>query len=606
MSDSRMTNDAHLGQEQAVSSTRPWLRHYEQGVPAELDIPAQPLTWLLDQAVTNHPTQTALIYYGTKLNYAQFSSLANRFAAGLQRLGVEKGDRVAISLPNIPQFPIAFYGALRAGAVVVPTNPLYTEREMQHQLADSGARVMVMLDTFYPIVRAVRANTALEHVIVSSPADFLPPVLRILYPLSQRKAKNPEPRLTEKELDATLHAMNVILRPPARGAIEVFNLPVHTSPDDLAALQYTGGTIGLSKGAMLTHRNLLSNAFQTRYWAPKVREAGEVALCVAPFFHSYGLTVGMNLSILAAATMVLLPRFNAKDVVQTIARYHPTMLPGIPTMYVAIMREAGEHTEQLRSIKYCISGAAPLPAKVRMDFEEMTHGKLVEGYGLSEAAPVTHCNPLNGDIRDGSVGLPLPNVDAAVLDPATGKPVAVGEVGEIAVKGPNVMQGYWHRDEETAAIFGRSIPVPQTAGTTCSINRHSTGGQVSEDDWLRTGDLGRMDEDGYFYIVERAKDLIIASGFNIYPREIEEVLFQHPSVQEAAVVGVPDEYRGETVVAFVVLKCGVAASEETRQDILAHCKRELTPYKVPKKLEFRDSLPKSLVGKVLRRELRQT
>src|SRR6266446_1375056 len=579
MSDSRMTNDAHLGQEQAVSSTRPWLRHYEQGVPAELDIPAQPLTWLLDSAANCYPNQAAFLYYGSRITYAQFSSLANRFAAALQRLGVQKGERVAIALPNIPQFPIAFYGALRAGAVVVPTNPLYTEREMQHQLADSGARVMVMLDTFYPIVRAVRANTALEHVIVSSPADFLPPVLRILYPLSQRKAKNPEPRLTEKELDATLHAMNVILRPPARGAIEVFNLPVHTSPDDLAALQYTGGTIGLSKGAMLTHRNLLSNAFQTRYWAPKVREAGEVALCVAPFFHSYGLTVGMNLSVLAAATMVLLPRFNAKDVVQTIARYHPTMLPGIPTMYVAIMREAGEHTEQLRSIKYCISGAAPLPAKVRMDFEEMTHGKLVEGYGLSEAAPVTHCNPLNGDIRDGSVGLPLQDVDAAILDAETGAFLPAGEVGEIVVKGPNIMKGYWKRDKETTGIFYK--------------------------DWMHTGDLGKMDEDGYFYIVERIKDLIIASGFNVYPREVEEVLFHHPAVAEAAVVGVPDEYRGETVAAFIVLKPGYAASEETRQDILAYCKHELTPYKVPKKLEFRETLPKSLIGKVLRRELRE-
>ena len=587
MSDSSITGDAHVGQELTLYSSHPWVRHYEEGVPAEIDIPEQPLTWLLDQTVSSHPNHTAFIYYGTRLTYAQFSSLANRFAAGLQRLGVQKGDRVAIALPNIPQFPIAFYGALRAGAVVVPTNPLYTEREMQHQLADSGARVMIMLDTFYPVVRAVRAKTALEHVIVTSPADFLPPVLRTLYPLSQRNARNLEPRLTKQEIqqDASLHSMNIILRPRTKGAVEVFNLPVRSSPDDLAVLQYTGGTTGLSKGAMLTHRNLLANAFQTHHWAPKAHEADEVTLCVAPFFHSYGLTVGMNLSILAAATMVLVPRFNAKDVVKTISRYHPTQLPGIPTMYVAIMREVGEHTEQLRSIKYCISGAAPLPAKVRIDFEAITHGKLVEGYGLSEAAPVTHCNPLNGDIRDGSVGLPLPNVDAAILNPETGKPVPAGELGEIAVKGPNVMKGYWQRDAETGAIFGRG---------------------KSYEGWLRTGDVGRMDEEGYFYVVERAKDMIIASGFNVYPREVEEVLFQHPSVQEAAVVGVPDEYRGETVAAFVVLKPGVAASEETRQDILAYSKRELAAYKVPKKLEFRESLPKSLIGKVLRRELRET
>lgn len=585
MSDSPMTDDTRVGQEFMAYSTHPWVRHYEEGVSAKLDIPEQPLTWLLDQTVSNHPNHTAFIYYGTKLTYAQFSSLAHRFDTELQRLGVQKGDRVAIALPNIPQFPIAFYGALRAGAVVVPTNPLYTEREMQHQLADSGARILVMLDTFYPVVRAIRAKTPLEHIIVTSPADFLPPLLRTLYPLSQRNAKNPEPCLTKQEIqqDKTLHSMKAILQSP-----EVFNLPVQASSDDLAALQYTGGTTGLSKGAMLTHRNLLSNAYQTRYWAPKAQEGGEVTLCVAPFFHSYGLTVGMNLSILAAATMVLLPRFVAKDVVRTIERYHPTQLPGIPTMYVAIMREvektSGKKNDQLRSIKYCISGAAPLPAKVRMDFEALTHGKLVEGYGLSEAAPVTHCNPLNGDVRDGSVGLPLPNVEAAIINAETGIPVPVGEEGEITVKGPNVMKGYWQRESETAAIFGHGTP---------------------SEGWMRTGDLGRMDEEGYFYIMERAKDLIIAGGYNIYPREVEEVLFRHASVLEAAVVGIPDEYRGETVAAFVVLKPGVPASEETRQDILAFCKRELAPYKVPKKLEFRESLPKSLIGKVLRRELRE-
>ena len=581
MSDTPMTNDAQAGQKTAVYSARPWVRHYEQGVSAELAIPDQPLTWLLDQAVHNHSDQTAIIYYGNRLNYAQLSSLANRFAAALQRLGVQKGDRVAIALPNIPQYPIAFYGALRVGAVVVPTNPLYTEREMQHQLADSGARVIVMLDSFYPVVRAVRANTALEHVILTSPADFLPPLLHALYPLSQRGAKNPEPRLTSKEMqqDATLHSMHSILQPHTKGGLEIFKLPTPSSGEDLAALQYTGGTTGLAKGAMLTHRNLLANAFQTRYWTPNARDAEEVMLCVAPFFHSYGLTVGMNLSILAAATMVLLPRFKAKDVVSAIRKYHPTLFPGIPTMYLAIMREAGKHTEQLSSIKYCISGAAPLPAKIRRDFEAATHGKLVEGYGLSEAAPVTHCNPLNGDIRDGSVGLPLQDVDAAILDQETAAFLPAGEVGEIVVKGPNIMKGYWKRDKETADIFYK--------------------------DWMHTGDLGKMDEDGYFYIVERIKDLIIASGFNVYPREVEEVLFHHPAVAEAAVVGVPDEYRGETVAAFIVLKPGYAASEETSQDILAYCKHELTPYKVPKKLEFRETLPKSLIGKVLRRELRE-
>ncbi len=592
MSDPSVVNKAHVKPakssmssvsevDEAFMKTHPWVRHYEQGVSPRLDIPDRPLTWLLDSTASRHPSRTAILYYGTKLTYAQLSSLANRFAVGLQRLGVKQGDRVAIALPNIPHYPIAFYGALRAGAVVVPTNPLYTEREMQYQLVDSGARVLVMLDTFYPVVRAVRKETQLEHVIITSPTDFLPAFLQTLYPLSQRGTKNPGPRLTEKEMqdDSMLCSMHTMLESHTKGGIELFHLPVPATGDDLAVLQYTGGTTGLSKGAMLTHRNLLANVIQTREWNPKAQEAQETMLCVAPFFHSYGLTVGMNLSILAAATMILLPRFKASDVVKTIRRYHPTMFPGIPTLYLAILREVGKHTDYLGSIKYCISGAAPLPAKVQSDFENVTHGKLVEGYGLSEAAPVTHCNPLTDDGRNGSVGLPLPSIEAAILDPETGKPVPIGEIGEIVVKGPNIMRGYWNREEETKAIF-------------------------TEDGWMRTGDLGRMDEDGFFYVVERKKDMIIASGFNVYPREVEEVLFQHPDVAEAAVVGVPDEYRGETVAAFVVLKPGKKASEEMKRNILAYCKQNLAAYKMPKILEFRDSLPKSLIGKVLRRELR--
>jgi long-chain acyl-CoA synthetase len=429
-------------------------------------------------------------------------------------------------------------------------------------------------------VRAIRKQTALEHVIITSPTDFLPPLLRTLYPLSQRGAKHLEPPLTEKELhdDATLHLMHPMLESHTKGGVELFHLPAPAASSDLAVLQYTGGTTGLSKGAMLTHRNLLANALQTRAWVPKAGDGEEITLCVAPFFHSYGMTACMNLSILAAATMVLLPRFKTKDVVKAIRQYHPTLFPGIPTMYIAIMREVGRHTDYLGSIKYCISGAAPLPAKVQKEFEMVTGGKLVEGYGLSEAGPVTHCNPLTSQCRNGSVGLPLPDVEATILNQKTAEPVPVGEEGEIVVKGPNIMQGYWNREDETKNVF---------------VNG-----------WMRTGDLGRMDPDGYFYVIERAKDMIIAGGFNIYPREVEEVLFHHPAVSEASVTGIPDEYRGETVAAFVVLKPGFEASEQTRQDILALCKKELTSYKVPRILEFRTTLPKSLIGKVLRRELR--
>ncbi|GER88272.1 long-chain-fatty-acid--CoA ligase [Dictyobacter vulcani] len=564
-----------------ATASYPWLQNYDQGVPTHLNIPERPLTSLLDTTAKKYPNQAAFVYYGNRITYAQFSHQANRFAIELQRLGVQKGDRVAIALPNIPQFPIAFYGALRTGAVVVPTNPLYTEREMQHQLADSGAKVLVVLDMYYPIIRNIRNQTALEHVIVTNPADFLPPHLQLLFPLSQQRAHLPQPPLTKKELeeDATLHSMQPVLKSRARTGIELFNLPVQIESNDLAVLQYTGGTTGLSKGAMLTHRNLLANAMQTRYWVPKAKEGKEISLCVAPFFHAYGLSVGMNLSILAASTMVLLPQFKPKDVLNAIHQYHPTMFPGIPTMYLAIMKEAAKHPEYLESIKYCISGASALPAKVQSDFETITKGHLVEGYGLSEASPVTHCNPLTDKSRNGSIGLPLPEVESAILDQTTGEPLPMGEVGEIVVKGPNIMQGYWQRDEETQNIFVHG--------------------------WMRTGDIGKMDADGYFYVVERAKDMIIASGFNVYPREIEEVLFHHPAIAEAAVTGVPDAYRGETVAAFIVLKEGFKASETLEKEIVAFCRERLAAYKVPKKLVFRADLPKTLVGKVLRRELRK-
>ncbi len=582
MSDPSIVHNAQTEIDASLRSARPWVKWYQPGVPAQLDIPDYPLTWLLDQAVSTYPHRTALIYYGTKISYAQLSTLVNRFAVALQRLGIQPGDRVALALPNIPQYPIAFYGALRAGAVVVPTNPLYTEREMQHQMANAGARVLIMLDTFYPVVRAIRDQTQLEHVLITSVSDFLPPLLRTLYPLSQRKVQVLQPRLTTQEVhdDPMLHNLAEMLVQRTKGGVEVFNLPTPAHGDDLAVLQYTGGTTGLSKGAMLTHRNLLANAMQNHAWTPEARDGKEICLCAAPFFHSYGMTVCMNLSILGGTTMVLLPRFSPKEVLKAIAQYHPTFFPGIPTMYVAIMREAQGHAEQLRSVKYCVSGAAPLPAKVQQDFEHLSGGKVVEGYGLSEASPVTHANPLNENCVNGSIGLPLPNVEAMIMDHATGKKLATGEVGELMVKGPNVMQGYWKRDKESEDIF--------------------------HDGWLYTGDIAYMDEKGYFYIVDRSKDLIVASGFNVYPREVEEVLFHHEAVEEAAVIGIPDEYRGENVVAMIVLKPGFTASEELRASVVAHCKHELTAYKVPKIVEFRTSLPKSLVGKVLRRELRES
>jgi long-chain acyl-CoA synthetase len=592
MSDSQVTNDSQAelnaraasGAQHAPTAgerhplpDRPWFRWYEQGVLPHLEIPAQPLTWMLDQTASRYPDQTAILYYGKTYTYAELATLVDRFATGLQRLGVRKGDRVAIALPNIPQYPIAFYGALKAGAVVVQTNPLYTQREMQHQLADAEARYMVLLEDFYPVIRAIRAELAMEQMILTSPAEYLPFALRWLYPYSQRHARRAAPRLTKKEWqrDATLHAWSEVMSAPASARVDVL-----MAGDDLAALQYTGGTTGLAKGAMLTHRNLLANTMQVRNWMAKLPDGQERILSAVPFFHAYGLTTCLNLSILTASAMVLLPQFKPKEVVQAIRKYRPTLFPGVPTMYLALVREVGEDKQALSSINYCISGAAPLPAKVQADFEAVSQGKVVEGYGLSEASPVTHCNPLNDQCRTGTIGLPLANIDAAILDQKTGEMLPVGEVGELAVQGPNIMQGYWKQPEATQAIFSQG--------------------------WMLTGDLAKMDADGYFAIVDRAKDMIDASGLKVFPTEVEDVLFTHPAVQEAAVVGVPDEYRGETVAAFIVLKPGFEPSEKLREALRAYCKQNLAPYKVPTMVEFRESLPKSLIGKVLRRELQGT
>ena len=596
MSDSPVTNDSQAAFNASTASSaenattagarrplpdRPWFRFYEQGVLPHLEIPDHPLTWMLDQTARRYPDHTAILYYGKKYTYAHLATLADRFAAGLQQLGVRKSDRVAIALPNIPQYPVAFYGTLKAGAVVVQTNPLYTQREMQHQLADAEARYMVMLEDFYPVIRAIRADTALEQVILTSPAEYLPLSLRLLYPYSQRHsqrhARRAEPRLTKKEWqqDATLHSWSEVMRSPASKRVDV-----QLAGDDLAALQYTGGTTGLAKGAMLTHSNLLANTMQVRNWMAKIPDGQEIMLSAVPFFHAYGLTTCMNLSILTASAMLLMPQFKPKEVVNAIRKYRPTIFPGVPTMYLALVREVGEDRESLSSINYCISGAAPLPAKVQADFEAVSHGKVVEGYGLSETSPVTHCNPLNENCRNGTIGLPLANIDAAILDQKTGEMLPVGEIGELVVKGPNIMKGYWKHAEATQASFSQG--------------------------WLLTGDLAKMDADGYFTIVDRAKDMIDASGFKVFPREVEEVLFNHPAVQEASVVGVPDAYRGETVAAFIVLKPGYAPSEKMQEAIWAYCKQNLAPYKVPTIVEFRESLPKSLLGKVLRRELKGT
>jgi len=575
----RQPNESiHATDEQ--SQARPWLAHYDVGVPATLRYPEQPLTWLLDEAARLHGPRDALIFYGTRLTYVRFATLVDRFAASLLARGVQPGDRVAIALPNIPQFPIAFFGALKAGAIAVPTNPIYTPPELEHQLNDSGASTIVILDQVYHTLHAVRDRTPIKQIIIAEVPDFLPPPLAVAFRVRQWRAKDAHPtrderRMLERDPSVTLFR-DLLKDSSSRGHYPLYRLPDPARPDDIAVLQYTGGTTGVAKGAMLTHRSLLANAMQTWAWAATDTAKQHRVLCVAPFFHVYGLTVGMNLALVGGAAMILLPRWAPSDAARAIAKYRPTMFPGVPTMYLALAQEVEAHGGDIRSIDVCISGAAPLPAEVKRRFEALTGAHLTEGYGLTEASPVTHANPLRGEQRLGTIGIPLPDTDATIADPVTGTPLPPGEAGELLVCGPQVMKGYWNRPEETARVL--------------------------KDGWLHTGDMARMDADGYFTIVDRLKDLIIASGYNVYPREVEEVLFQHPKIQEAAVVGIPDEYRGETVWAYVVLKPGQQATEE---EIIRFCRDRLAPYKAPRHVEFRVELPKTMVGKVLRRALRE-
>jgi long-chain acyl-CoA synthetase len=471
---------------------------------------------------------------------------------------VRKGDRVAIMLPNCPQALIAYHGALMAGAIVVQVNPLYMPRELKHQISDSGSRVMIALDLTYPKV----SQLEIPHVIYTSLSEYMPAPLRWIAPLKLKP-----PKIAYKP--GVMRWADLLSHPP-------LEQPVRVNPaEDLALLQYTGATTGLAKGCMLTHRNLVANVRQTEAWLYRAKRGQElVAMAVLPFFHVYGMTTVMNFTVHMGGTMVLQPKFDAKESLKLIQKYRPSIFPGAPTMYVALNHTPDVKRYRLDSIDACISGAAPLPVEVQQTFEELTGGRLVEGYGLTEASPVTHANPIWERRKAGSIGLPWPDTECKIVNPETGEEVPPGEVGELLIRGPQVMKGYWNQPEATAEALA--------------------GG------WLHTGDMARMDEEGYFYIVDRKKDMIIAGGFNIYPREVEEVLYLHRGIKEAAVVGVPDGYRGETVKAFIVPKDGHTLDVG---EIMAFCRQHLAAYKIPRLIEFREELPKSLVGKVLRRVL---
>ncbi|MGD8903893.1 MAG: long-chain fatty acid--CoA ligase [Anaerolineae bacterium] len=561
---------------------KPWLNEYDSGVPATIDYPRVPLQQFLIDAATKFPNKTALIYgnvveplgnalMDTSMSYGQLLELTLKFAAALQQLGVKKGDRVAVHLANCPQFVIAYYATLMVGGIVVPCNPQYVPRELEHQFNDSGAKVAVTLSLTYPIVKKIRSQTKLEHVIVTSVKEYFPGLLKLLFTLAVEKK---EGHFQDISGDAdTYWFQDLLAQAPAKPE------PVEVKPDDTGVLMYTGGTTGISKGAQLTHANLVANALQVRWWMWDSKAGEEIMLTALPLFHSYSMTVCMNHTIYMGGSMVLIANPRILDhVLKSINKHKPTLFPGVPAMYVSVINHPDVGKYDVSSIRACISGAAGLPPEVQEDFERLTGGKLVEGYGLSEATPVTHCNPIYGKRKEGSwIGLPMSDTEAVIKDLETGETIMdTGEIGELCLRGPQVMKGYWNMPTETANSL--------------------------RDGWLHTGDIARMDTDGFFQIVDRKKDMILGTGgYNIYPREVEDVLYEHPKVLEATVAGVPvGKERGERVKAYVVLKPGQTATEE---EMIEYCRDNMAYYKVPKFVEFRDELPKTMVGKILRRVL---
>lgn len=562
---------------------RPWYKYYDEWVPKTLEFPDIPLDRLLFNAAEKHPEHTATIFgamigsrlIDTKMSYRQLNHAADRFAAALQQQGVQPGDRVAIQLPNSPQFIIAAYATWRIGAIVVCVNPLYVAREVEHLLNDSGAETMVVLSSLYGSVKSIRAKTNLKRVIVTNIKEYFPGIVKLLFTLTKEKKDGHRVDISG---DAdTFWFQSLLYKAP------IVPLAVDIDPGAVSTLIYTGGTTGGPKGVQLTHRNLVSNATALNIWGDN-KEAQDILIAVMPFFHSYGLTVGINTCIARALTTVLIP--NPRDMVHVltaIQKHKATFYPGVPTMFIGFNNFPERDKYDLTSLRFASSAAAPLPPEVQQKFEAITGGKMVEAYGLTETGPAATLDPLNSP-RPNSIGLPLPSTDVKIVDIETGnQEMAVGETGEIIIKGPQVMKGYWNLPEETAQAL-----------------RVGPDGQP---DWFYSGDIGHMDADGYFHISDRKKDMIIAGGYNIYPADVEAALFEHPKIQEAAVVGVPDERRGETVKAFVVLKEGETA---TAEEIIEFSRKQMAAYKIPRSVEFRDELPKSVIGKVLRRELRDS
>lgn len=550
-------------------TSAPWRRHYEPGVSRTLSYIEKTLPDFLNETALRFPRKTALIFEGYRMTYTELKSAVDRFSCALAALGIRKGDRVAILLPNIIPCVISYYAVLKIGGITVMNNPLYTDHELEYQFNDSGARMLITLDLLANRMIALREKTAIEHIIYTSLGDYLPPVKRLFFPLAARfKKYSARVRPAEKVLEWKRFISQA--GPTAS--------PIDLTLEDTAMFQYTGGTTGISKGVVLTHGNLSRQIQQLRAWFPKFPEGEETMLGALPFFHVFGLTTSMNFSIFLGWCNVLVPKPDSNALIKAIETYRATFVPLVPTMYIGILHHPDIEKMDLSSIKGCFSGSAPLPLDVITEFEKKTGAIIVEGYGLTETSPVTHINPFVGNGRKaGSIGMPIPDTSCRIVDALEGKrEVPVGESGELIIKGPQVMKNYWNRPEESAAAF-------------------------TPDGFLFTGDIACMDEDGYFFIVDRKKDMVLSGGYNVYPRDVEEALFDHPAVQEAAVIGIPHSKYGEAVKAFVVLRNGETVSKKV---LIDHCRGRLAKYKVPVDIEFRDALPKNNIGKVLKDELR--
>lgn len=548
---------------------RPWLKCYDKGVPEQVEIPQRPLYYLLEEDAQKYPDSPCTIFKGAEISFKEMNAITDQLAASLVELGVKKGDRVGIFMPNTPQFVQAYFAILKAGGVVVAVNPLYVQREIEYQVNDAGIEVMLVMSNYYNLIKKVQPNTKISKVIVTNIKESLPPVLSFLFTLMKEKKGGFKVQIEPG--DIWMKDLIARHKPEDRPIVDV-------GPDDVALFQYSGGTTGISKGAIALHRNLVANSLQMKAWMGSAEPGKDRLLMAIPLFHVYGMVAGMNFSLASGLAMIMVPNpRDIHDVLENIQKYKPTFFPGVPTLYNAINNHPDVIAKKydISSIRACISGSAPLMRETKERFESLTGGKLFEGYGLSEAPTATHCNPLMGENRSGSIGLPLPGVECRVISLDDGVSVLPpGEIGELVIRGPQVMKGYHNMTTET--------------------------NNALRDGWLYTGDIARMDQDGYFYIIDRKKEMIKPGGYQVWPREVEEAIMEHPKVMEVGVAGVPDPYRGETVKAWVVCKPGEIMSED---DLKAFCKERLAPFKVPSIVEFRSELPKTTVGKILRREL---